>query len=257
MLINIANSDGLIMAIETVKKIRANKGSVKKHINLDPKMEGPDVPQHTVNEAKKDERHAVIAFTDANPPTEGHYHLANTVRYHASKVQGDPMLFLSHKENRRTHPLPYSQKFKIAQDAFGSDLVHNTRHEDLEGVIGSLHGRYHHVTVVTNQGEHAELRAALKKKNGRGFNFKSMNFVSAGKKNPDKAGAAKVHGKAMRDAALQDDSDTFTLGLPKALHKHKDAVYSNVRRGLGIREQINEQFDLFITEIINSTYSSV
>lgn len=237
------------MGLATLKKI---KKGYKKQVNLEPTIAGPDIPQTNINEGKKSERHAVIAFTDCNPPTEGHYHLANTVRYHASKNKGEPMLFLSHKENRRTHPMPYSQKFKVAQDAFGADLVHNTRHEDLKSIVHSLHGRFQHVTVVANQGELPDLRSEIGKHNGTKYNFKTLNFVSAGKKNPDKAGAAKIHGKKMRDAATEGDKNTFKAGLPKSLRKRGADVYGHVRRGLGIRESINEHFDLFVDKIINS-----
>lgn len=234
-------------ALETVKTIKSRKKMSKKHVNLDPTDGGGNQKHYVVNEVKQQDKHLVIAFADANPPTDQHIHLANTVRYHAGKTGGEGRVYLSHG-NSKAKPLPYSQKFIYAQKALGKDVVHHTSLEDLEDIVKSLHGKASHLTIVTGKDTMPKQRETINKRNGFDYNFKQINFVSSANKHPDRYKGPGSSSK-LRTTAIKGDQEGFKKNLPKVYKKDRDFLYSDIRRGAGIREQLNEAFDQFVNNV--------
>ena len=61
----------------------------------------------------------VFAFGRMNPPTIGHEKLADKVASEAKRRGAMPHIYLSHTQNSKKDPLPYSLKIAVAKKAFG------------------------------------------------------------------------------------------------------------------------------------------
>ena len=74
-----------------------------------------------LNEAKG--KTAVLTFGRMNPPTIGHEVLAQKVIKTARQSSGTPLIFLSHSSDPKKNPLSYEEKVRLAQAAFGRNIV--------------------------------------------------------------------------------------------------------------------------------------
>ena len=102
---------------------------------------------------------------------------------------------------------------------------------------------YKNVTMVVGADRINEFDILIKKYNAKkgkhGFyNFRSINVVSAGDRDPDAEGATGMSASKMRAAAGKGDFTSFSQGLPKTF-SNADAknLFNTVRKGMGLKEQ--------------------
>jgi len=105
-------------------------------------------------------------------------------------------------------------------------MLYNKGHNILKMVVGSDRVR--------------EFETILKKyndqKNRHGYyNFKTIDVISAGERDPDAEGASGMSASKMRDAASKGDVASFKRGLPSHF-RDVDGLFKAVRKGMGIRE---------------------
>ena len=93
------------------------------------------------------DNHVVVAFGRMNPPTIGHQKLVDVVKAEAHRVGGRAEVHLSKSHDPKKNPLPYEDKIKHAQVAFG-DVVKDSEARNPLDVLKSLHGKAKQVTVV-------------------------------------------------------------------------------------------------------------
>ena len=110
-----------------------------KYINTEP----------VLDEAAKGKT-AVVTFGRMNPITVGHEKLVNKVVAEASLRKATPMVFLSHSSDSKKNPLPYNNKVKFAQQAFGN-IVMSSKARTIIEVAKSLSGKYGNFVVVVGQ----------------------------------------------------------------------------------------------------------
>jgi hypothetical protein len=124
------------------------------------------------------------------------------------------------------------------QRSFG-DVVKRSDAKSPLDVLKSLHGKYHHVTFVAGSDRVDEFKNLLHKYNGKEghYNFKSINVVSAGHRNPDDEGVAGMSASKMRGHATSGDHESFKAGLPDTLKPHSKEVMSHVKRGMQLDEK--------------------
>lgn len=179
---------------------------------------------------------AVVSFGRMNPPTVGHEKLVNKVKDLAKKANGVAQVYLSHSQDAKKNPLSYDDKIMLAKEAFGS-IIQKAPAKTLIDVMKSLTGHFDNVVFVAGADRVQEFDTLLKKYNGKEFNFKSIEVVSAGERDPDAEGVEGMSASKMREAASKGDSAKFKTGLPKNLQKHADEVYSLVRGGMKLAEE--------------------
>jgi hypothetical protein len=88
-----------------------------------------------------------------------------------------------------------------------------------------------------------EFETLLNKYNGvkgrHGFyNFKNINVVSAGERDPDADGVEGMSASKQRENAKNNDFTTFSQGIPKGM-SNRDArkLFNDVRSGMGLKEE--------------------
>ena len=101
------------------------------------------------------------------------------------------------------------------------------------------------LTMVAGSDRVKEFETLLKKYNGvKGrhglYNFNKINVISAGDRDPDADDISGMSASKMRSLANEGNFTQFSQGLPRNV-SNADAkkVYNEVRKGMGLKEQID------------------
>ena len=183
---------------------------------------------------KEDDRAtAVFAFGRFNPPTIGHQKLLNKVQEMAKQVNGKGYVFLSQKQNNKTDPLTFKEKQDYIQMFYPGivigDLGVKTIIQALQKIQAEGRTR---VVMVAGSDRVSEFESLLNKYNGKEYDFDSITITSAGERDPDDEGVAGMSASKMRQAASDDDFDSFKKGLPRPLQRNAKKVYDTIRKNL-------------------------
>ena len=180
----------------------------------------------------------VFAFGRMNPPTIGHEKLASKVESEARRRGAMPHIYLSHTQNATKDPLPYNVKIAIAKKAFGKAVTTSSAKTIIQ-VMQELENMGHtEVTLVAGSDRVPEFKTFLAKYNGKDYNFKKIEVVSAGERDPDAEGVAGMSASKLRAIAKEGDYNTFAQGMPSKLtDRDKKKVYNAIR---SVMEDINE-----------------
>jgi hypothetical protein len=182
-------------------------------------------------------RKVVTSFGRMNPPTVGHEKLVNKVKEIARKIGAKAEIYLSHSQDAKKNPLSYDDKVMVAKEAFGS-IVQKAPAKTIIEVMKTLQSHYDEVTLVVGADRVSEFETLLNKYNGKEFNFNAIDVVSAGERDPDAEGVEGMSASKMREAALKGEESKFKSGLPKKLQMHADDIYTMVRAGMKLSEDV-------------------
>ena len=178
---------------------------------------------------------AVLAFGRMNPPTIGHKKLADKV----ASIPGDPYIFVTQSQKPKTDPLPFADKLKFAQASFPNVKVGSS---DVKTIIQALQKieamGYDSIVYVAGSDRIQDFTTLINKYNGKEYNFKDIQVVSAGERDPDAEGAEGLSASKMRAAAATGDFDSFQQGV--ANPKIAQQMYDAVRKGMGVMEMANK-----------------
>ena len=110
-------------------------------------------------------------------------------------------------------------------------------------VVDLYNDGYRSIKMVAGSDRIKEFENLLTKYNkvkGRhGFyNFKSIEIVSAGERDPDAEGVEGMSASKMRALASNGDEKTFISALPRSFRQGKQ-LYKAVRKGMGISEEFD------------------
>lgn len=180
----------------------------------------------------------VFTFGRMNPMTTGHAKLVDKIRSVARLEGGDPLVFLSHTNDKKKNPLPYMDKVRFAQSAFGK-IVQRSNSNTIIKVLKELESGYDRVVLVVGSDRVDDMRTLLNKYNGQDYTFQDIQVVSAGERDPDADDVSGMSASKMRQFAVDDDIDSFTMGLPGPLQRKAQEVFDSIRKGMGIKEDID------------------
>ena len=178
---------------------------------------------------------AVFTFGRMNPPTVGHQKLVDKVKAVARLEKGEPLIFLSHSQDKKKNPLQYTDKIKFAKKSFGK-VVQMSKSNTIIKVMQELEKKYSDVIMVVGSDRVDSMKELINKYNGKDYTFNSIEVVSAGARDPDADGVEGMSASKMRELATSGDEAEFISGLPKLLQRDGSSVYAAVRKGMGISE---------------------
>ena len=184
---------------------------------------------------------AVFVFGRFNPPTIGHGKLLNALTATAQREGGKALVFTSSTQDAKKNPLTKIQIFKYMKKAFPKEKKYfqtrSTARTALEVAV-ELHEKYDKLVMVVGSDRVADFSSLLNTYNGvkskHGFyEYKEIDIISAGERDPDAEGATGMSASKMREAAVKGEFDTFKSGLPITM-KDKDIknMFNDVRVGL-------------------------
>ena len=204
----------------------------------------------TLTEAKKDT--AVFAFGRMNPPTIGHGLVVEKIMSVAKAKNADHFLFVSKSQDPKKNPLTHEQKVSYLKKFFPkANIPLNKAINPFDAVLYLCSLGYKNIVVVTGDDHLEEYRkiATYKgKKDSKGertYSFDTFEVVVAGEARDDSAaGVAGMSASKMRAAAFNEDFPAFATGVPGNDMALKKKLYSDVRKGMGLKEEfVLEQAD--------------
>ena len=197
------------------------------------------------------EKHHVLAFGRMNPITSGHESVVNKLHSVAKEHGASHNLIVSHSQDAKKNPLSSEQKVAHAKNAFHGTNVTAASKESptiLHHAAAAHASGATHLHVVAGSDRHEEMHNLLHKYNGQKaahghYNFKKITVHSSGERDPDAEGTTGISASKMREHAASGNKTAFHAGAPaKMKPEHKDAMYNDVRKGMNIKEQV-EQVD--------------
>ena len=184
-------------------------------------------------------RTAVVAFGRMNPPTIGHQKLVEKIK----SIPGDHYVFLSQSQKPKTDPLTFTDKLRYAKFFFPNVTV---GHPEVKTIIQAMQKLeqlgYERVIYVAGSDRVDSFTNLLNQYNGQAdksgnipYNFSSIEIVSAGERDPDADGAEGMSASKMRQAAIDNDIESFKQGVPQP--ELADEMFAAVRQGMGVRDK--------------------
>jgi len=195
---------------------------------------------------------AVITFGRMNPPTVGHEKLVNKIISVAIDEKGTPLVYLSKTQDAKKNPLTYDQKIQYAQALFGKKYVVKSNARTIIEVAKELQKQFSKLVVVVGSDRINEFNTLLQKYNGKDYSFDDINVVSAGDRDPDSDDVSGMSASKMRGFAVDNDYATFKKGVPTRNENIIKSLFKDVRKGLGINEQLNFAVDQFLAERVKN-----
>lgn len=184
-----------------------------------------------------------VAFTFGrfNPPTTGHEKLCDAVK---KANPSDYKIFASQSQNPKKDPLQYAKKIAYMKKSFPKHKrnIVVSKSRNIFEILVELNS-YENLIMVVGSDRVEEFKKIINTYNGvkarHGFyEYKTVQVLSAGERDPDAEGVEGMSASKMRAAAVDSDFDSFKLGTPL---KDVDAkkLYFDVRKSMGIREELN------------------
>ena len=194
----------------------------------------------------EEEREVFFTFGRMNPPTVGHGKVMDTLSTKSGK--SDYKVFVSQSQDPKKNPLSYSDKIKHTRKMFPKHARNIIADKSVKTAINAMVALYDQgyksVTMVVGEDRITEFDVLFKKYNGtkgrHGFyNFKNINIVSAGERDPDASGVEGMSASKQRENAANNDFVTFAQGVPKSMSdKDTRKLFNDVRKGMGLKEAL-------------------
>lgn len=183
----------------------------------------------------------VFAFGRMNPPTVGHGALIDKVKELATGKKASHSIVISHSQDPEKNPLSPEQKIKHAKRMFPNTNISAATADNPTFIdyLKKLHKQgVTNVTMVAGSDRVDEYKKILDKYNGPvgEFNFKKIDVVSAGERDPDAEGVSGMSASKMRNHAITNRFSEFNKGIPSHVHpEHARELFNDVRKGMDIR----------------------
>jgi len=211
-----------------------------------------------IEEKEATHKPVVVAFGRMNPPTTGHLKLIDKVRAEAEKRQAKHVVITSHSQDSKKNPLSPAQKLKhLRRYSPGTHFESSSKDRPtILHHLARLHAAGHdHVVYVAGSDRVKEMHELLNRYNGvhgrHGYyNFKKIDVVSAGHRDPDAEGEEGMSGTKMREHAKHNNFHSFRPGVPSHVpDNHARELLKDVRNGMGLNESVDRgQFRaIFVT----------
>jgi len=201
------------------------------------------VARYTKSSATKGKAKAiVVAFGRFQPPTSGHQLLADKVMDYAKRMGADHAMFSSRTNDEKRNPLPPNRKFHYLKKFFpDANFVDNKSIKTPVDMLKYLADRgYTKVYMVSGEDrfeEYKQFRKFISPGAKERIPLDSLDFLEAGKRDPDAEGVKGMSGSKLRAAIKSGDFKGFAASLPRRANT-TDAkeLYGELRTGLGVKE---------------------
>jgi len=194
-----------------------------------------------VNENVEHERHHTLFWGRANPPHAGHEQAYDAVKKNIRKTGGTGSIVLPRSHDAKKNPLTPEQKEKHAKRAFPdvTTSVADKDHPTLFHQLTKLHELgTTHLHMVAGSDRIPEYQKLINKYNGVAgshgyYNFKHVNLVSAGDRDPDAEGVSGISASSQRNHVQNNNFKSFAAGAPSTMKPaHVKELFNDVKAGM-------------------------
>ncbi len=210
--------------------------------------EGPEpgTPQavYTPPDVPKTKGTLTMAFGRFNPPHAGHGQLMDIAAgsFRDSEEGSDYMIVPSKSAGDEKNPLDFATKVEAMKGMFPHHSTHISEDENFRTIIDVLkyaHNEgYANVRIIAGGKRVKQFEKLSQDYNGALYEFGSLETISSGDRDEDGDGIEGMSASKAREAALNDDYDTFTSQLPDD-YDGTD-LFKQVRKALGVEDKKKE-----------------
>jgi hypothetical protein len=172
------------------------------------------------------EKVAVFTYGRFNPPTIGHEALIEKLGAEGRKHKAELVaIFPTYSQDNKKNPLSFDEKVQALKSFIPNNIQVLPGGNTLFGVLKFLSTQgYTHVIQIAGSDRIPEYEKIVNTYNGRPdkkseilFTIPKFEFVNAGQRDPDAEGVAGMSATKVREAAVNDDYNTFEAGIPKRI----------------------------------------
>jgi len=190
-------------------------------------------------EEVEDKGTLTIAFGRFNPPTTGHEKLLDRVATVAGK--GDYKIYPSRSSDSKKNPLDPDTKIAVMRKMYpkhGERIVNDVKSKTIFDVLKQAHADgYSSVNIVVGSDRQSEFEKLSTEYNGKLYDFKDIQVVSAGERDPDADDVSGMSASKLRKAAAEGDFATFRKGVPSTLDDETTKqLYNTLRKSMKVSE---------------------
>lgn len=201
-------------------------------------------------------RSVVFTFGRFNPPTTGHMKLIEKIVKVAKQNSADYRIFLSRSQDSKKNPLKLKDKVKYLKLS-APKYKGSIRSEEIVNVFDilvNLHeAGYEKVIMVVGSDRVSEFKNILNKYNKKAarhgfYDFKEIEVVSAGERDPDADDVSGMSASKLRALASENNFEEFKLGVsPNLSDRDAKGLFDSLRSGMQVRESV-KTFSTFLNE---------
>lgn len=220
----------------------------------------PKIEESVMKEALEKNTTAVFSVGRMNPYTKGHEKLIDKLIATALAVRGDAILFLTHTQDNKKNPLSWEEKVAFIEQANAGKKIVICKDPEVKSAFDAavwLSSRgYTDIIAIFGSDRVAEMKKMYEKYNGvdspRGkYDFKTIQVASAGDRDPDAEDITGFSATKARNAAVDNDFDTFYKIIGTTDTELAKQAFAQVRKGL-----LNEAAVGMGQELFNAVDSS-
>ena len=189
------------------------------------------------------QKHAVMSFMRANPPSQEHSEIIN----HTLNVPGDHFIVVHHAQDNKDNPLSADDRIDLLKKMYPKhkESFAKTDHKNptIFHSLSQLHNAgYSHATIVTSEPRRQELHDKIHSNNGKfddsglGYHFKKIKVIGVGEKDPDVNSASAEMTKAAMDGNVDTIEKHLHTNLKTPSQFHSKKIVKQIRKGLGLNE---------------------
>jgi len=201
-------------------------------------------PAEKKKEAQEADNHVAITFGRFNPPHAGHGQLMDIAAgsFRDSEEGSDYMIVPSKSAGDEKNPLDFATKVEAMKGMFPHHSTHISEDENFRTIIDVLkhaHNEgYANVRIIAGGKRVKQFEKLSQDYNGALYDFGNLETLSSGDRDEEGDGVEGMSASKAREAALNDDYDTFTSQLPDD-YDGTD-LFKKVRKALGVDEKKKE-----------------
>ena len=174
-------------------------------------------------------KNITFSFGRLNPPTTGHGKLLDALKKNSGS--GGYRLYLSKSHDKKKNPLSFKDKVKYSRLMFPKHSLYimDDSVANVFDILVKFHDEgYEEVKMVVGSDRISDFKKLILQYNGvdgkrHGFyDFKKVDVVSAGDRDPDAEGVEGMSASKMRAAVSSNDFESFKKGLPPRFKKGQE-----------------------------------
>lgn len=190
---------------------------------------------------EKPENGLVVVLGKFNPPSKNHEGLLRSGFSQANRLGYEFRIYPSRVTDPQSNPLNPTSKINYIRQLFPKYADYVIDSEDSKTIFDILQSTYNDgytaITLVVGQERLGEFQSLVHKGNGQGYEFNSIEVISAGVKDPDSDVESPGSAALMRTAVAMNDFENFKSGVPPGISDDiKSKLFTTMKKSMEATE---------------------
>ncbi len=188
-------------------------------------------------EVEKTKGTITIVFGRFNPPTIGHKKLLDKAAEFSEN--NDYLIVPSRTQDKKKNPLSADIKISFMKRMFiihAEKILNEPEIKTIFDVLVKSHmDGYSNVRIVVGSDRVEEFEKITGNYNGKLYQFKKIELLSAGERDPDGEGVEGISASNQRQLVLDNNFDQFQEGIPREVSPElAKELFDNLQSSMGI-----------------------